>query len=205
MRRATTLLSIAVAAIPAFAADPPNVREYEERCVNYYARQYGVSAALVRAVIQVESAWQPGAVSSKGAMGLMQLMPATAQHFGVVHPFYIHENVRGGVAYLAELQRTFSWRPSPGHGRLCRRRAADSCAWIELLLRRSLRLRSTDCTTISRRIKALRREINMRRLKACVCAMGLLGIASGQNKKAPPAATPPVSIGPAGSVTSSNR
>src|SRR5580692_6515247 len=40
----------------------------------------------------------------------------------------------------------------------------------------------------------------MRRLKACVCAMGLLGIALGQNKKAPPAATPPVSIGPAGSV-----
>src|SRR5580658_6851224 len=93
MRRATTLLSIAAAAIPAFAADPPNVREYEERCANYYARQYGVSAALVRAVIQVESAWQPGAVSSKGAMGLMQLMPATAE--------------RGGVAYLAELQRLF--------------------------------------------------------------------------------------------------
>ena len=107
MRRATTLLTIAVAVIPAFAADPPNEREYEERCVTYYARQYGVSAALVRAVIQVESAWQPGAVSSKGAMGLMQLMPATAQHFGVVHPFYIHENVRGGVAYLAELQQLF--------------------------------------------------------------------------------------------------
>jgi soluble lytic murein transglycosylase-like protein len=46
-------------------------------------------------------------VSSKGAMGLMQLMPATAERFGVVHPFYIHENVRGGVAYLAELQRLF--------------------------------------------------------------------------------------------------
>jgi soluble lytic murein transglycosylase-like protein len=107
MRRAATLLSIAFAAIPAFAADPHNVREYEERCVNYYARQYGVSAALVRAVIQVESAWQPGAVSPKGAMGLMQLMPGTAQHFGVVHPFYIHENVRGGVAYLAELQQLF--------------------------------------------------------------------------------------------------
>ena len=41
----------------------------------------------------------------------------------------------------------------------------------------------------------------MRRLTACVCAMGLLGIASGQNKKAPPAAAPPVSIGPAGSMT----
>ena len=41
----------------------------------------------------------------------------------------------------------------------------------------------------------------MHRFKACVCAMGLLGIASGQTKKAPPAATPPVSIGPAVSVT----
>jgi soluble lytic murein transglycosylase-like protein len=40
-------------------------------------------------------------------MGLMQLMPATAQHFGVTHPFYIHENVQGGVAYLAELQALF--------------------------------------------------------------------------------------------------
>ena len=37
----------------------------------------------------------------------MQLMPATAEHFGVTHPFYIHENVRGGVAYLAELQKSF--------------------------------------------------------------------------------------------------
>jgi soluble lytic murein transglycosylase-like protein len=107
MRRAATLLSIAATVIPAFAGNPPNMRDYEERCANYYARQYGVSAALVRAVIQVESAWQPGVVSSKGAMGLMQLMPATAEHFGVTHPFYIHENVRGGVAYLAELQKLF--------------------------------------------------------------------------------------------------
>jgi soluble lytic murein transglycosylase-like protein len=83
------------------------VREYEERCASYYAQEYGVSPALVRAIIQIESAWQPGVVSSKGAMGLMQLMPATAQHFGVTHPFYIHENVRGGVAYLAELQELF--------------------------------------------------------------------------------------------------
>ena len=107
MRGATTSLSIAVAVIPAFAGDVHDVRDYEERCVAYYAQQYGVSAALVRAVIQVESAWQPGVVSSKGAMGLMQLMPATAQHFGVAHPFYVHENVRGGVAYLAELQQLF--------------------------------------------------------------------------------------------------
>lgn len=90
-----------------FGADMPGVREYSERCADYYAKMYGVSPALVRAIIQTESAWQPGVVSSKGAMGLMQLMPATAEHYGVTHPFYIHENIRGGVAYLAELLALF--------------------------------------------------------------------------------------------------
>jgi soluble lytic murein transglycosylase-like protein len=107
MRRAPALLSALSVIAPAIAGDPLNMREYEERCASYYAQQFGVSPALVRAIIQIESAWQPGVVSSKGAMGLMQLMPATAQHFGVTHPFYIHENVRGGVAYLAELQALF--------------------------------------------------------------------------------------------------
>jgi len=107
MRRTSALLAIVIAARTAFAGDPLSVREYEERCANYYARLYGVSPALVRAVIQVESAWQPELVSPKGAMGLMQLMPATTQHFGVTHPFYIHENVRAGVAYMAELQELF--------------------------------------------------------------------------------------------------
>jgi soluble lytic murein transglycosylase-like protein len=85
----------------------PNVREYAERCADFYAKQFHVPAALVRAIIQVESEWQPSAVSPKGAMGLMQLMPTTAQQFGVAHPFQIHENVRGGVTYLAELMRVF--------------------------------------------------------------------------------------------------
>lgn len=90
-----------------FGGEAPSLREYAERCANYYSQVYRVPAALVRAVIQIESAWQPGVVSSKGAMGLMQLMPATAEHFGVHHPFYIHENIRGGVAYLAELVSLF--------------------------------------------------------------------------------------------------
>ena len=106
MHRAAALLGIALGATVAHA-QAPSVREYAERCANYYAHQYDVPPALVRAIIHIESAWQPGVVSSKGAMGLMQLMPATAQHFGVVHPFYIHENVRGGVAYLAELKTIF--------------------------------------------------------------------------------------------------
>ena len=80
MHRAAALLSAVCVMAPAFAGEPLNMREYEERCASYYAQEYGVSPALVRAIIQIESAWQPGVVSSKGAMGLMQLMPATAQH-----------------------------------------------------------------------------------------------------------------------------
>jgi soluble lytic murein transglycosylase-like protein len=54
-------------------------------------------------VIQVESAFNPRAVSNKGAMGLMQLMPDTARQFGVSNAFDPDENVRGGVAYLRQL------------------------------------------------------------------------------------------------------
>ena len=72
MRSAATLLIVTRAASSAFAGETLSMREYEERCASYYARQYDVSPALVRAVIQVESAWQPGVVSSKGAIGLMQ-------------------------------------------------------------------------------------------------------------------------------------
>jgi soluble lytic murein transglycosylase len=82
-------------------------RDYSERCAAYYARQYHLDPALVRAVIDVESAWNPGAVSSTGAMGLMQLMPATARRYQATHPFWIHENVRAGVAYLADLVQLF--------------------------------------------------------------------------------------------------
>jgi len=59
-----------------------------------------VPVELVDAVIQVESGWNPFAVSMKGAAGLMQLMPATAIRFGVHDRFNIEENIRGGVAYL---------------------------------------------------------------------------------------------------------
>lgn len=71
--------------------------------INEHSLRMGVSADLVRAVIQVESAFNPKAVSTKGAMGLMQLMPATARELGVVNPFEPHENIRGGVAYLKQL------------------------------------------------------------------------------------------------------
>src|ERR1700686_3905071 len=107
MHRAAALLSVVCVMAPAFAGESLSMREYEERWASSYAQEYGVSPALVRAIIQIESAWQPGVVSSKGAMGLMQLMPATAQHFGVAHPFYIHAKGRAGVAHRAGLQAGF--------------------------------------------------------------------------------------------------
>jgi len=88
-------------------AEPAPLRDYSVRCAEYYARVYQVPVELVDSVIQVESNWQPYAVSPKGAAGLMQLMPATAVKLGVRNRFRIEENVRGGVEYLAWLIRLF--------------------------------------------------------------------------------------------------
>jgi len=74
-----------------------------ERLIRQHASNQGVRPDLVRAVIQVESAFNPKAVSPKGAMGLMQLMPATARELGVVDPFNPAENIRAGVTYLRRL------------------------------------------------------------------------------------------------------
>jgi soluble lytic murein transglycosylase-like protein len=63
----------------------------------------GVAPELLRAVISTESANVPCAVSDKGAMGLMQLMPATAKAMGVADPMNPSDNLRGGVRYLSEL------------------------------------------------------------------------------------------------------
>lgn len=71
------------------------------------AKDYNVSPALVNSVISVESAFNPAAVSWKGAQGLMQLMPATARRFGVSDAFDVKQNVEGGVRYLRFLQDTF--------------------------------------------------------------------------------------------------
>jgi soluble lytic murein transglycosylase-like protein len=71
--------------------------------IEEHASAQGVSPELVRAVIQVESGFNSKAVSPKGAMGLMQLMPATARELGVNNPFHPGENIRGGVAYLRQL------------------------------------------------------------------------------------------------------
>jgi hypothetical protein len=82
-------------------------REYEP-LIQEHARNNGIRLDLVRAVIQVESNFNPSAVSPKGAVGLMQLMPATIQEFGVRNPFSPSEHVRAGVAYLRLLLDRYS-------------------------------------------------------------------------------------------------
>ena len=81
---------------------PGKSRSFDD-LIEEHSAHNGVRRDLVRAVIHVESAFYPRAVSNKGAMGLMQLMPATARRFGVVNAFDPDENVRGGVAYLRQL------------------------------------------------------------------------------------------------------
>jgi soluble lytic murein transglycosylase-like protein len=76
--------------------------------IGEHARRNNVRAELVRAVVQVESAFNPRAISRVGAMGLMQLMPATAREFGVLNAFDPVENIRGGVAYLRQLLDRYS-------------------------------------------------------------------------------------------------
>jgi soluble lytic murein transglycosylase-like protein len=75
--------------------------------IEQHAALHDIRPELVRAVIQVESAFNPGATSNKGAMGLMQLMPGTASDLGVRNPYNPEENIRGGVAYLRQLLDRF--------------------------------------------------------------------------------------------------
>ena len=82
---------------------PANINELVEQT----ASRHQVDPELVRAIVRVESGYDPKAVSSKGAMGLMQLIPATAHRFGVVNPFDPKQNLEGGVNYLKYLLDLF--------------------------------------------------------------------------------------------------
>ena len=74
-----------------------------EALVDSVSADFGLDAKLVHSVVRVESNYDPQAVSRKGAMGLMQLMPATARRLAVGDPFDPRENVRGGVTELSRL------------------------------------------------------------------------------------------------------
>ena len=89
---------------------PVQAEQHLDGIVQAAAQQTGVPVSVIRAVIQQESAHNPGAVSHKGAQGLMQLMPGTAARFGVYNVFDPAENIRGGTTYLAWLYNRYqSW------------------------------------------------------------------------------------------------
>lgn len=81
-------------------ASPP---DRLDRIVKDAAARHSLDPALVKAVISTESSWNPRAISRKGAVGLMQLEPGTAQRFGVGNPFDPEQNVEGGTSYLKTL------------------------------------------------------------------------------------------------------
>ena len=85
---------------PVGAAVLPNTASAYRSLIDRVAQETAVSPRLLHAVIQVESGYQPRAVSRAGAVGLMQLMPETAQRFGVRDSFDPQQNIRGGALYL---------------------------------------------------------------------------------------------------------
>lgn len=83
-------------------------RDGAEKLVREAAERHRVDPALIRAVIETESNWNPTAVSRKGARGLMQLIPSTAQRFGVNDMFNPKQNIDAGVRYLKTLLERYN-------------------------------------------------------------------------------------------------
>jgi soluble lytic murein transglycosylase-like protein len=106
MRWAALLLYL-VASQFCCASQRDEQRREAEYYVAAYARHYNIPIEFVRAVIEQESGWKRCPVSSKGAAGLMQLMPGTAARLNVRNRCDINQNVSGGVRYLAWLMNKF--------------------------------------------------------------------------------------------------
>ena len=85
---------------------PQSPKAFDELIARAAAR-HGLPPAMIKAVVKAESNFQPHAVSDKGAQGLMQLMPATAEDLGVDQPFEPEDNVLGGSRYLREMYDRF--------------------------------------------------------------------------------------------------
>lgn len=79
-----------------------------DRIITGKSSKYKIETAIIRAVITAESNWNPGAVSNRGAIGLMQLMPSTAKDMQVINPFDPEENIEGGTRYLRHLLNRFN-------------------------------------------------------------------------------------------------
>ena len=105
--RSGRLIRSIVVNSPVGASSDSHTNPLVRAMVEETAKNLDVSPLLVDSVIQVESNYNPYAISPKGAQGLMQLMPATARRFGVKNSFDPQQNIEGGVRYLKFLQETF--------------------------------------------------------------------------------------------------
>jgi soluble lytic murein transglycosylase-like protein len=94
--------SVQRASLSRKAPTPETAKSYD-LAIRRASRQHGVSAALVKAVIAAESGFDPLAESRRGARGLMQLMPATADQLGVDDAYDPWQNIDGGTRYLCEM------------------------------------------------------------------------------------------------------
>ena len=85
-----------------------NKQQAYQHTIKTYAQRYGVDEALVHSVVKQESCFNEKALSSAGAIGLMQLMPATASYLKVKDPWNPEQNIHGGVKYLSQMLRRFN-------------------------------------------------------------------------------------------------
>lgn len=112
------------------------------------AKELDLDPSLAKAVVHVESSFDPRATSPKGAMGLMQLMPGTASRFGVGRPYRPEENVRGGVKYLKMLYDRYNGNVrlalaayNAGEGAVDRFRGIPPYAETQTYVRRVIQMR----------------------------------------------------------------
>ncbi len=102
------LAAVLFAAALASSSAAADLRQFYNPIVQQIAVKHGVEADLIHAIIRAESAYDNFALSEKGAMGLMQLMPDTAAQYGVRNVFDAAQNIEGGTKYLKDLIRLYS-------------------------------------------------------------------------------------------------